>query len=32
VQMESRPRGSRGVLAWPGLLRLLNRIDPSYQD
>jgi ribulose-5-phosphate 4-epimerase/fuculose-1-phosphate aldolase len=32
VQMESRPRASRGALAWPGLLRRLNRIDPSYQD
>ena len=26
------PAGSRGALVWPGLLRRLNRIDPSYQD
>src|SRR5215467_803633 len=32
VQMEARPRGSRGALVWPGLLRRLNRIDSSYQD
>ena len=32
TQNQSRPRGSRGALVWPGLLRRLNRIDPSYQD
>ena len=28
----ARPRGSRGDLVWPGLLRRLNRTDPSYQN
>ena len=28
----SRPRGSRGALAWPGLLRRLDRIDASYRN
>ena len=23
---------ARGELVWPGLLRRLNRVDPSYQD
>ena len=32
TQSQSRPRGSHGDIAWPGLLRRLNRIDPSYQD
>jgi ribulose-5-phosphate 4-epimerase/fuculose-1-phosphate aldolase len=34
VQMQSatRPRGSRGALVWPGLLRRLERKDPSYRD
>jgi ribulose-5-phosphate 4-epimerase/fuculose-1-phosphate aldolase len=27
----SRPRGSRGGLVWPGLLRRLDRLDPSYR-
>ena len=32
VQMAvAAPRVARR-LAWPGLLRRLNRIDPSYQD
>ena len=32
AQYQSRPRGARGELVWPGLLRRLNRIDPSYQN
>src|SRR5262245_56571080 len=32
VQDASRPRGSRGNLVWPGLIRRLDRIDPSYRD
>jgi ribulose-5-phosphate 4-epimerase/fuculose-1-phosphate aldolase len=32
TQSQSRPRGSHGDIAWPGLLRRLNRIDPSYQN
>src|SRR5262249_17141689 len=28
----SRPRGSRGALPWPGLLRRLDRVDPSYRN
>src|SRR5207245_9752415 len=24
-------RGSRGLLVWPGLLRRLDRLDPSYR-
>jgi ribulose-5-phosphate 4-epimerase/fuculose-1-phosphate aldolase len=32
TQYQSRPRGSHGDIAWPGLLRRLNRIDPSYQN
>ena len=28
----ARPRGSRGALVWPGLLRRLDRADPSYRD
>jgi len=27
----ARPRGSRGALVWPGLLRRLDRADPSYR-
>jgi ribulose-5-phosphate 4-epimerase/fuculose-1-phosphate aldolase len=27
----NRPRGSRGALVWPGLLRRIDRIDRSYQ-
>jgi ribulose-5-phosphate 4-epimerase/fuculose-1-phosphate aldolase len=30
-QYQSRPRGSRGDLVWPGLLRRLDRVDPSYR-
>ncbi len=29
--MAASPRGSRGTLVWPGLLRRLDRIDPSYR-
>jgi ribulose-5-phosphate 4-epimerase/fuculose-1-phosphate aldolase len=32
VQAASRPRGSRGGLVWPGLLRRLDRTDSSYRD
>jgi ribulose-5-phosphate 4-epimerase/fuculose-1-phosphate aldolase len=32
AQYQSRPRGARADLVWPGLLRRLNRIDPSYQS
>src|SRR5262249_10147110 len=32
LQDAARPRGSLGNLAWPGLLRRLDRIDPSYRD
>ena len=32
VQAASRPRGSRGGLVWPGLLRRLDRIDSSYRN
>ena len=28
----TRPRGGRGALVWPGLLRRLDRIDSSYQN
>src|SRR5262245_3338778 len=31
-QSMSRPRGGRGALPWPGLLRRLDRIDPSYRS
>lgn len=27
----TRPRGGRGKLVWPGLLRRLDRLDSSYQ-
>ncbi len=27
-----RPRGGQGALVWPGLLRRLDRADPSYRD
>ena len=26
-----RPGGGRGALVWPGLLRRLDRLDPSYR-
>jgi ribulose-5-phosphate 4-epimerase/fuculose-1-phosphate aldolase len=32
IVAASRPRGSRGELVWPGLLRRLDRIDSSYRD
>ena len=28
----ARSRGSRGNLVWPGLVRRLDRQDPSYKD
>ncbi len=28
----ARPRGSRGNLVWPGLLRRLDRLDASYRN
>jgi len=31
MQTSSRPRGRRGDLIWPGLLRRLERLDPSYR-
>src|SRR6266550_3322538 len=31
VMAAARPRGSRGTLVWPGLLRRLDRRDPSYR-
>ena len=32
AQREVVTRGLGGKLAWPGLLRKLNRLDPSYQN
>ena len=32
VVEATRPRGSRGMLVWPGLLRRLDRLDASYRD
>jgi len=32
AQAEQVLRGSGGELAWPGLLRKLDRIDPSYKE
>ena len=32
LHAASRPRGSQGGLVWPGLLRRLDRSDPSYRD
>ncbi len=32
IVAASGRRGSRGGLVWPGLLRRLDRIDPSYRD
>jgi ribulose-5-phosphate 4-epimerase/fuculose-1-phosphate aldolase len=32
VVEATRPRGSRGMLVWPGLLRRLDRFDASYRD
>ncbi len=31
VLAASRPQGRRGMLVWPGLLRRLDRLDPSYR-
>src|ERR1700675_4320397 len=31
MQSAQRPGGGRGGLVWPGLLRRLDRIDPSYR-
>jgi len=31
MQTSSRPRSRRGDLIWPGLLRRLERLDPSYK-
>ena len=28
----ARPRGARGSLVWPGLLRRIDRIDQSYRN
>ena len=32
LMAAARPRGSRGMLVWPGLLRRLDRVDSSYRD
>jgi hypothetical protein len=32
AQATQVTRGAGGSLAWPGLLRKLDRIDPSYRD
>ena len=32
VMAAARPRGSRGMLVWPGLLRRLDRLDTSYRS
>jgi len=32
VMTAGRPRGSRGRLVWPGLLRRLDRVDSSYRS
>jgi ribulose-5-phosphate 4-epimerase/fuculose-1-phosphate aldolase len=32
IASAGRPRGSRGALVWPGLLRRLERLDPSYRN
>jgi ribulose-5-phosphate 4-epimerase/fuculose-1-phosphate aldolase len=32
AQAEQVTRGLGGQLAWPGLLRKLDRIDPSFRD
>jgi ribulose-5-phosphate 4-epimerase/fuculose-1-phosphate aldolase len=31
AQAQQVTRGAGGALAWPGLLRRLDRIDPSYR-
>jgi ribulose-5-phosphate 4-epimerase/fuculose-1-phosphate aldolase len=32
LQNAQRPAGGRGALVWPGLLRRLDRIDPSFRN
>jgi hypothetical protein len=32
AQSEAVTKGMGGMLAWPGLLRKLDRIDPSFRD
>jgi hypothetical protein len=32
AQVEMVTKGAGGKLAWPGLLRKLDRRDPSYRD
>ena len=32
MQSAQRPGGGRGGLVWPGLLRRLDRIDPSFRN
>jgi ribulose-5-phosphate 4-epimerase/fuculose-1-phosphate aldolase len=32
MQSANRPGGTRGGLVWPGLLRRLDRIDPSFRN
>src|SRR5215471_5181428 len=32
LQNAQRPGGGRGGLVWPGLLRRLDRIDPSFRN
>ena len=32
MQSADRPGGTRGGLVWPGLLRRLDRIDPSFRS
>ncbi len=32
AQAQAATRGLGGQLAWPGLLRKLDRVDPSYRD
>jgi ribulose-5-phosphate 4-epimerase/fuculose-1-phosphate aldolase len=32
AQAKQVTRGAGGALAWPGLLRRLNRLDPSYAE
>jgi hypothetical protein len=31
IAAASQPRGGLGDLVWPGLLRRLDRVDPSYR-
>jgi hypothetical protein len=31
LQKAQSPGGGRGALVWPGLLRRLDRLDPSYR-